>query len=95
LQHHHAHGEHDADHYGEQEDERRRGGDGTHRRSPEFSPIDDLAAGAPDARETALRLRDRNVTATVVGARRLRMVTHLDVGPADADALIAAMGEIA
>jgi threonine aldolase len=57
--------------------------------------IADLADAAPDARETARRLRDRNVTATVIGARRLRMVTHLDVGPADADALIAAMGAIA
>ena len=51
----------------------------------------DLAATGPDARETAQRLREQQVTVTVVGARRLRIVTHLDVGPADADALIAAM----
>lgn len=56
--------------------------------------IVDLAEQAPDARETALRLRQKNVTVTVVGSRRLRMVTHLDVGPADADALIAALSEI-
>lgn len=56
--------------------------------------IADLAAAAPDARETARRLRERNVTVTVVGDRRLRIVTHLDVGPADADALIAAMATL-
>ena len=54
----------------------------------------DLAATAPDARETARRLRERQVTVTVVGARRLRIVTHLDVGPADADALVEAMAAI-
>ena len=53
--------------------------------------IAELSDLAPDARETARRLRDKNVTATVVGARRLRMVTHLDVGPADAEALIDAI----
>lgn len=57
--------------------------------------IADLAEAAPDARETARQLREKNVTVTVVGAKRLRMVTHLDVGPADADALIAALKEIA
>jgi threonine aldolase len=57
--------------------------------------IADLAEGAPDARETARQLRESNVTVTVVGHRRLRMVAHLDVGPADAEALIAAMREIA
>jgi threonine aldolase len=57
--------------------------------------IADLAEHAPDARETARRLRERNVTVTVVGPRRLRMVTHLDVGPANAEALIAAMAAFA
>lgn len=57
--------------------------------------IADLAEAAPDARETARQLREKNVTVTVVGAKRLRMVTHLDVGPADADALITAFKEIA
>ena len=56
--------------------------------------IADLAPSAPDARETARRLRERNVTVTVVGPRRLRIVTHLDVGPADADALIEAMSAV-
>ncbi|HDR29135.1 threonine aldolase family protein [Rhodovulum sp.] len=56
--------------------------------------IADLADHAPDAREAARQLRQRNVTVTVVGPRRLRMVTHLDVGPADADALIAAIGAL-
>ena len=57
--------------------------------------IADLADTAPDARDTARRLRDRNVTVTVVGARRLRIVAHLDVGPADAQALVRAMAELA
>jgi threonine aldolase len=57
--------------------------------------IADLAEQAPDARETARLLRQKNVTVTVVGSRRLRIVTHLDVGPADAEALIAALSEVA
>jgi threonine aldolase len=56
--------------------------------------IADLAEHAPDARESARRLRERHVTVTVVGRRRLRMVTHLDVGSADAEALIAAMAAL-
>jgi hypothetical protein len=40
-------------------------------------------------------MRDMNVTVTVIGNRRLRMVTHLDMGPADEDALIAGMVAIA
>jgi threonine aldolase len=56
--------------------------------------IADLSDAAPDAREAARRLRERAVTVTVVGKRRLRIVTHLDVGPADADALIAAMAAL-
>jgi threonine aldolase len=56
--------------------------------------IVDLAEHAPDARETARRLREKNVTVTVVGARRIRIVTHLDVGQADAEALIAALKSI-
>lgn len=56
--------------------------------------IADLAPSAPDAKETARRLREKQITITVVGANRIRMVTHLDVGPEDADALIAAMTEI-
>lgn len=54
----------------------------------------DLADAAPDARATAQFLRDRDVTVTVVGSRRLRIVTHLDVGPQDADALLTAMADI-
>jgi threonine aldolase len=56
--------------------------------------IADLDDAAPDARETSRRLRERDVTVTVVGSRRLRIVTHLDVGPADAEALLAAMQEV-
>jgi len=55
----------------------------------------ELSSSAPDARQTARRLLESNVTVTVVGPKRLRIVTHLDVGPADADALIAAMAAIA
>ena len=67
----------------------------------EVSPVEtnivmaELSSSAPDARQTARRLLESNVTVTVVGAKRLRIVTHLDVGPADADALIAAMAAIA
>lgn len=57
--------------------------------------IADLADRAPDARETARQLREKDVTVTVVGSRRLRIVTHLEVGPVDADALIAALSEVA
>jgi threonine aldolase len=56
--------------------------------------IADLAQQAPDARETSRLLREMNVTVTVVGHRRIRIVTHLDVGPADADALIAALAAV-
>lgn len=54
----------------------------------------DLADAAPDAREVAQCLRKQNVTLTVVGERRLRIVTHLDVGSKDADVLIAAIKSI-
>ncbi|MGC9417567.1 MAG: threonine aldolase family protein [Rhodovulum sp.] len=53
--------------------------------------IADLSDRVPEARDLARRLRARDVTVTVVGRRRLRIVTHLDVGPADADALVAAL----
>ncbi len=53
--------------------------------------IADLAQDAPDARTLRARLAERDVTVTVVGERRLRFVTHLDVGPENAKALIAAM----
>lgn len=56
--------------------------------------IADLAQQAPDARETSRLLREKNVTVTIVGHRRIRIVTHLDVGPADADALIAALAAV-
>jgi threonine aldolase len=56
--------------------------------------IADLTQQAPDARETSRLLREKNVTVTVVGHRRIRIVTHLDVGPADADALILALAAV-
>ena len=55
----------------------------------------DLDETSPDARETARLLREKDVTVTVVGKRRLRIVTHLDVGQSDADALVAAMKDLA
>ncbi|MCP4208111.1 MAG: low specificity L-threonine aldolase [Shimia sp.] len=53
--------------------------------------IADLANRGPDAREVASQLRHKNITITVVGVRRIRIVTHMDVGRVDADALVAAM----
>ena len=53
--------------------------------------IADLAPDGPDAREVANQLKRKNVTITVVGPRRIRIVTHMDVGKVDAGALVAAM----
>ena len=53
--------------------------------------IADLAPDGPDAREVANQLKRKNVTITVVGLRRIRIVTHMDVGEVDAEALVAAM----
>ena len=43
-----------------------------------------------DARTASHALIEEGVKATVVGPKRLRIVTHLDVGEQDAEALIAA-----
>ena len=56
--------------------------------------IADLADDAPNAREVANQLRRKNITITVVGTKRIRIVTHMDVGRADADALVAAMATV-
>ena len=56
--------------------------------------IADLAPDGPDAREVAKQLKRKNVTITVVGPRRIRIVTHMDVDEADADALVAAMATL-
>lgn len=53
--------------------------------------IADIAPDGPDAREVANQLKRKNVTITVVGPRRIRIVTHMDVGEVDAEALVAAM----
>ena len=53
--------------------------------------IADLAPDGLDAREVANQLKRKNVTITVVGPRRIRIVTHMDVGEVDAEALVAAM----
>ncbi len=57
--------------------------------------IAELAEQAPEAREAASRLREQGVTVTVVGRRRIRIVTHLDVGPENAEALLAAIASLA
>lgn len=56
--------------------------------------IADLADQAPDGRTARAKLAEQGITVTVVGARRLRMVTHLDVGPDDADALVAGLAAL-
>ena len=56
--------------------------------------IAELGTRAPSAREVAKKLLEKNVTLTVVGHRKIRIVTHLDVGPEDAQALISAMADI-
>lgn len=53
--------------------------------------IADLSEDAPDGQTVRAKLAEEGVTVTVVGHKRLRMVTHLDVGPSDADALVEAL----
>jgi len=57
--------------------------------------IADLDDAAPDAREAARRLREEGFSVTVVGSKRLRIVTHLDVGRPAAEALLQAMAKLA
>ncbi|MEO1331220.1 MAG: beta-eliminating lyase-related protein, partial [Pseudomonadota bacterium] len=54
-----------------------------------------LADGVPDAPEIGKRLREKGFRATVVGRRRLRMVTHMHVDAEDARALLLALEAIA
>ncbi|MEI4235139.1 threonine aldolase family protein [Roseovarius sp. D22-M7] len=54
-----------------------------------------LAETAPDAVETAKYLRAKGVTVTVVAKRKIRIVTHLDVGTDDARALLDAFETLA
>jgi threonine aldolase len=56
--------------------------------------IADLSLDGPDARQCAARLREDDVTVTVVGRRRIRIVTHMDVGPSDADVLVARLAKL-
>ncbi|MEM8958495.1 MAG: threonine aldolase family protein [Pseudomonadota bacterium] len=56
--------------------------------------IADLSEDAPDGRTVRALLAEKGVTVTVVGHKRLRMVTHLDVGPSDVDALLEALAGI-
>ena len=51
--------------------------------------IGDLAANTLPAAELVARCADDGVDIGAFGERRFRIVTHLDVGPADADALVA------
>ncbi|GMG84614.1 threonine aldolase family protein [Paralimibaculum aggregatum] len=56
--------------------------------------IFDLHPAGPDAETAAARLLQDGVRVSVFGPRRLRVVTHLDVGAADAEALIAAFARL-
>lgn len=47
-----------------------------------------LSVEGPDARSVATHLKDREITVTVTGKRRIRIVTHLDVDRAAAQVLI-------
>ena len=54
----------------------------------------DLRTTGPDARQSVSKLRQEDVTVTAVGTHRLRIVTHMDVNTADADALIQALSKL-
>lgn len=56
--------------------------------------IADLSSDAPSARAVSDHLKGREVQVTVTGERQLRIVTHMDVDEANAEALIAALTEI-
>ena len=56
--------------------------------------IADLAADAPDGRTARAQLAAQGITVTVVGTRRLRMVTHLDLRPDSVDALVAGIASL-
>lgn len=55
----------------------------------------DLKQTGPDAREAVARLKEDRVVVTLVGHRRIRIVTHMDVTAKDADALVKAMAKLA
>lgn len=57
--------------------------------------IFDLSPELPEARDIASSLSARGITVTVVGKRRIRIVTHMGVGSAEAEMLISALEEIA
>jgi threonine aldolase len=56
--------------------------------------IFDLVATGPSARQISNLLKQKGVVVTVVGAHRLRIVTHMDVDDRDGDLLIAAFSRI-
>ncbi len=56
--------------------------------------IFDLAEGALDADATVARLAERGVGSGVLGPRRMRVVTHLDVDAAGADTLCQALAAV-
>jgi len=56
--------------------------------------IFDLAEAAPTADEVVARLADHNISVGAFGERRLRIVTHLDVGPAAGEDLIACLANL-
>lgn len=56
--------------------------------------IFDLAADGPTADDVVARLDAQDVRVGALDTRRIRAVTHLDVGPADAERLMAALGDV-
>ena len=56
--------------------------------------IFDVATIGPTARQIAALLKQQDIVITVVGAYRLRIVTHMDVDNKDGDLLIEAFRKI-
>jgi threonine aldolase len=56
--------------------------------------IFDVATTGPTARQISDLLKQQDIVITVVGAYRLRVVTHMDVGNKDGDLLIEAFLKI-
>jgi threonine aldolase len=56
--------------------------------------IFDVATTGPTARQIAALLKQQDIVITVVGAYRLRIVTHMDVDNKDGDLLIEAFRKV-
>lgn len=51
----------------------------------------DIAEAGPSAADLVAHLRDEGIAIGAMGPRTVRLVTHLDVGPAEAESLISAL----